>query len=208
MIQDAVSHLRASDKVMRCMIEDVGPCLLRPQRDRFAMLVRSIISQQISTGAARSIRKRLEVLANADHANGAKREAGITASRLLQLSTEQLRTAGVSAQKASYLLDLAAHVDDGRVKLNQIGRYRDEQVIEQLTAVKGIGEWTAQMFLIFSLGRPDVFPHGDLGVRSAIRNRYGLDDLPDKATSFAIAEKWRPFASVASWYCWRSLDVS
>lgn len=181
------------------MIDDVGPCSLKPQRDRFAMLARSIISQQISTGAARSIRQRLETLAG---------DEGITAARLLELSPEQLRTAGVSAQKASYLLSLAAHVNDGTVTLRQIGRYPDEKVIEQLTTVKGIGVWTAQMFLIFSLGRPDVFPHGDLGVRSAIRNRYGLDDLPDKATSVAIAEKWRPFASVASWYCWRSLDVT
>lgn len=201
-IKPALSHLRACDAVMRRMIDDVGPCTLRSQRDRFAMLARSIISQQISTGAARSIRQRLETLAGADG------NAGITATRLAELSPEQLRTAGVSAQKASYLLSLASHVNDGSVNLSQIGRYQDEKVIEQLTAVKGIGVWTAQMFLIFSLGRPDVFPHGDLGVRSAIRDRYELDDLPDKATSVAIAEKWRPFASVASWYCWRSLDVT
>ncbi len=92
--------------------------------------------------------------------------------------------------------------------LRRIGRLPDEQVVEQLTQVKGIGRWTAQMFLIFSLGRPDVFPHDDLGVRTAIRNRYGLAELPDKATSHAIAAPWRPYASVASWYCWRSLDLA
>ena len=126
---------------------------------------------------------------------------------LLRFSPEQIRSAGVSPQKARYILDLAANVQDGRVDLRQIGRFSDERVIEQLTKVKGIGRWTAQMFLIFSLGRLDIFPHDDLGVRKAIRNRYGLNELPDKETSCSIAEKWRPFASVASWYCWRSLDL-
>ena len=99
-------------------------------------------------------------------------------------------------------------MNDGTVDLRQIGRLSDERVVEQLTQVKGIGRWTAQMFLIFSLGRLDVFPHDDLGVRTAIRNRYGLADLPDKATAFAIAGPWRPYASVASWYCWRTLDLA
>jgi DNA-3-methyladenine glycosylase II len=104
--------------------------------------------------------------------------------------------------------DLAAKVNDGTVNLRQIGRLSDERVLETLTKVKGIGCWTAQMFLIFSLGRPDVFPHDDLGVRTAIRDRYGLEDLPDKATSHTIAAPWRPYASVASWYCWRTLDLA
>ena len=99
-------------------------------------------------------------------------------------------------------------VNDGTVDLRQIGRLSDERIVEQLTQVKGIGRWTAQMFLIFSLGRLDVFPHDDLGVRTAIRNRYGLDDLPDKQTAIAIAAPWRPYASVASWYCWRTLDLA
>jgi DNA-3-methyladenine glycosylase II len=98
-------------------------------------------------------------------------------------------------------------VNDGTVDLRQIGRLSDERIVEQLTQVKGIGRWTAQMFLIFSLGRLDVFPHDDLGVRTAIRNRYGLDDLPDKQTAITIAAPWRPYASVASWYCWRTLDL-
>ena len=132
---------------------------------------------------------------------------GLSAARLVRFSPEQLRSAGVSPQKARYILDLAAYVQDGNVDLRQMGRFSDERVIEQLTTVKGIGRWTAQMFLIFALGRLDVFPHDDLGVRSAIRNRYELDELPDKETSCAIAESWRPYASVASWYCWRSLDI-
>jgi DNA-3-methyladenine glycosylase II len=194
----ALRHLRSNDPVMKAIIRDVGPFTLRPERDRFRMLVRSIISQQISTGAARSIRQRLVELCA---------PAGLTAARLIRFSPEQLRSAGVSPQKAKYILDLAAHVQDGLVDLRQIGRFSDERVIEQLTTVKGIGRWTAQMFLIFSLGRLDIFPHDDLGVRKAIRNRYELTELPDKETSCSIAEKWRPFASVASWYCWRSLDL-
>jgi DNA-3-methyladenine glycosylase II len=114
----------------------------------------------------------------------------------------------LSSQKASYVADLAAKVSEGVVDLRHIGRLSDERVVETLTKVRGIGRWTAQMFLIFSLGRPDVFPYDDLGVRAAIRDRYGLDALPDKATAFAIAASWRPYASVASWYCWRILDLA
>jgi DNA-3-methyladenine glycosylase II len=191
-------HLRATDPVMKAMIDTVGPYTLRFERDRFAMLVRSIVSQQISTIAARAIRKRLMELVGPD---------GLTAENLAGFSTDELRSVGLSAQKAPYMVDLTTKVNDGAVSLRQIGRLSDERVVETLTQVKGIGRWTAQMFLIFSLGRPDVFPHDDLGIRTAIRDRYGLDDLPDKATSHAIAAPWRPFASVASWYCWRSLDL-
>ena len=132
---------------------------------------------------------------------------GLTAENLARFNTDELRSVGLSSQKASYVADLTAKVNDGAVNLRQIGRLSDEAVVDSLTQVKGIGLWTAQMFLIFSLGRPDVFPHDDLGVRTAIRDRYDLDDLPDKATSHAIAAPWRPYASVASWYCWRSLDL-
>jgi DNA-3-methyladenine glycosylase II len=162
------------------------------------MLVRSIVSQQISTIAARAIRKRLMDLVGPD---------GLTAGNLARFNTDELRSVGLSLQKASYVADLTAKVNDGAVNLRQIGRLSDEAVVDSLTQVKGIGRWTAQMFLIFSLGRPDVFPHDDLGVRTAIRDRYGLDDLPDKTTSHSIAAPWRPYASVASWYCWRSLDL-
>jgi DNA-3-methyladenine glycosylase II len=118
-----------------------------------------------------------------------------------------LRSAGLSPQKASYVADLAAKVNAGTVDLRRIGRLSDERIIDRLTQVKGIGHWTAQMFLIFALGRLDVFPHDDLGVKTAIRNRYGLSELPDKPTALAIAAPWRPYASVASWYCWRTLDL-
>lgn len=198
-IQKARRHLRAADPVMKAVIDAVGSFTLSLERDRFGMLVRSIISQQISTSAARSIRKRLQELAE---------PGGLKPTTLAQFTVDQLRSVGLSSQKASYMADLAQKVNDGTVDLRQIGRLSDERVVDMLTQVRGIGRWTAQMFLIFSLGRLDVFPHDDLGVRSAIRNRYGLLDLPDKQTALAIAAPWRPYATVASWYCWRSLDLS
>jgi DNA-3-methyladenine glycosylase II len=184
---------------MKAIIDAVGPYTLRFERDRFAMLVRSIVSQQISTIAARAIRKRLMDLVGAD---------GLTAGNLARYTIDEFRSVGLSSQKASYVTDLAVKVNDGTVDLRQIGRLSDEGVVESLTQVRGIGRWTAQMFLIFSLGRPDVFPHDDLGVRTAIRDQYGLGDLPDRTTAHSIAAPWRPFASVASWYCWRSLDLA
>jgi DNA-3-methyladenine glycosylase II len=162
------------------------------------MLVCSIISQQISGSAATSIFKRLRTLAG---------PRGMDAERLGKFTVEELRSVGLSPQKASYVTDLVEKVNDGTVDLRQIGRLSDERVIDQLTEVKGIGRWTAQMFLIFSLGRLDVFPHDDLGVRSAIRDNYGLADLPIRETAIKIAEPWRPYATVASWYCWQSLDL-
>lgn len=195
----ACRHLRECDPVMRQIIDEVGAFTLRHERDRFWMLVRSIISQQISVSAARSIRRRLEQYVG---------QPKVTPESLLRYDAQQLRSAGLSPQKASYVLDLAEKVDGGHVRLRTIGRLSDEAVIEELTKVKGIGRWTAQMFLIFALGRLDVFPHDDLGVRVAIRDRYGLEQLPDKATSLQIAQPWRPYASVASWYCWRSVELA
>ena len=198
-VERACQYLRECDLVMRGIIDQVGPYLLKQERDRFWMLVRSIISQQISVGAARSIRSRLEQMILPDR---------VAPESLLRFEVDELRTVGLSPQKALYLHDLAMKARDGTLELRTIGRLSDEGVIERLTQVKGIGRWTAQMFLIFALGRPDVFPEDDLGVRTAIRDRYGLDGLPDKATSQEIARPWRPFASIASWYCWRSLDLA
>jgi DNA-3-methyladenine glycosylase II len=198
-IQAARRHLRRADPVMKAIVDAVGPYTLRFERDRFGLLVRSIISQQISTGAARAIRQRLMQLVGSE---------GLTVTSLSRFTMDELRSVGLSPQKASYVADLATKVNDGTVNLQQIGRLSDERVVETLIQVRGIGRWTAQMFLIFSLGRPDVFPHDDLGVRTAIRDRYGLDNLPDKTTSHAIAAPWRPYASVASWYCWRSRDLA
>ena len=197
-IQRARRHLRATDPAMRNIIDAVGPFTLGLDRDRFGMLVRSIISQQISGSAATSICRRLRTLAG---------PGGLKATNLARFSIAELRSVGLSPQKASYVTDLVRKVNDGTVDLRQIGRLSDERVIDQLIQVKGIGRWTAQVFLIFSLGRLDVFPYDDLGVRSAIRDNYGLADLPDKETALKIAAPWRPYATVASWYCWQSLDL-
>jgi DNA-3-methyladenine glycosylase II len=196
-VTDAVKHLRRKDRVLRDVIDRVGPCRLKPDRRRFRMLARSIIGQQISGSAARSIWRQLESLLAPSQ---------ISAAALSDMTPERLRTAGVSPQKAGYLLDLSKKVIDGDVRLPRLARLSDDAVIEELIKVKGIGEWTAQMFLMFSLGRLDVLPHQDLGIRTALRNLYGLADLPDKATCHNIARPWRPFATIASWYSWRSLD--
>jgi DNA-3-methyladenine glycosylase II len=191
------SHFRKSDRVLHAVVKRVGPCRLKPNRDRFGMLVRSIISQQISVGAARAIRARLENLAG---------ERGIQPETLAALSDAELRSVGLSPQKTSYVRDLSQKVVSGDVRLSQIARLNDEEVIESLTQVKGIGRWTAQMFLIFALGRPDVFPIDDFGVRAAIGKLYELDQ-PPRARLLEIGAAWSPFASIGSWYCWQYLAI-
>jgi DNA-3-methyladenine glycosylase II len=198
MSPEILQHFRRRDRVMHGVIRQVGPFTLRRQANRFGMLVRSIISQQISTSAARSIRLRLEKLVE---------PTGLSAASVAALSIERLRGAGLSPQKAAYLHDLAEKVASGQVRLNQIGRRTDEQVIEELVQVKGIGRWTAQMFLIFSLGRLDVFPSDDLGVKVAMAELYGLSDKPSRDELVEIGQRWSPFATVGSWYCWRHLDL-
>ena len=196
-IEEALRHLRRSDPVMRDVIRKAGPFTMGRHRNRFRALVFSILGQQISGKAAASIRVRLVDYLQPDQ---------ISPHSIARLTPEKLRSVGVSPQKAGYLLDLAERVASGGLRLDRVARMADEDVIEVLIQVKGIGVWTAQMFLIFSLGRLDVFPHDDLGVRMAIRNLYGLDELPNKEVSHRIATPWRPYASVASWYCWRSLE--
>jgi len=196
-IQQALRHLRRADPVMRDVIRRAGAFKLKPHRNRFRALVFSIVSQQISSRAAAAIRARLVEYIKPEQ---------VSAQSIARLTPEELRSVGMSPQKTAYLLDLASRVARRELRLDRMARMTDEDVIEALIQVKGIGVWTAQMFLIFSLGRLDVFPHGDLGVRSAIRNLYGLDELPNKEVSHQIATPWRPYASVASWYCWRSLE--
>jgi DNA-3-methyladenine glycosylase II len=197
-IDAALTHLQSADPKLANVMSRVGPFTLRPHPDRFGMLVRSIISQQVSTKAAHAIRKKLEELLLPEP---------ISPQSLSRKTHEELRAVGLSGQKASYLLDLSAHVLDERIILSSIGRKSDAAIIEALTEVRGIGEWTAQMFLIFALGRMDVLPHADFGLRSALKTLHELDELPNKATSLRLTEPWRPYASVATWYCWRMLDL-
>jgi len=191
-------HFRRADPAIHGVIKQVGPYTLKPNRDRFGMLVRSIISQQISVGAARAIRARLEALVG---------KGGMQPATIARLSIKKLRSVGLSPQKASSLHDLAAKVAGDVVRLPKIGRLSDEEVITELTQVKGIGRWTAQMFLIFSLGREDVFPIDDFGVRAAISKLYGFAEIPPKADLLVIGERWSPYATIGSWYCWRYLDL-
>ena len=197
-IERGVKHLRRADPVLRAVIRRAGPFTMKPRRDRFQSLVFSILSQQISGKAALAISKKLLDRMGPD---------GLTPQNITALSIEDLRSIGLSKQKASYIHDLAAHVQEGTLPLGRLARLSDDDVIEALIQIKGIGVWTAHMFLIFSLGRLDVMPHGDYGVRSAIQKLYGLQELPDRATCHRIAEPWRPYASIAAWYCWRSLEL-
>jgi len=191
-------HFKTADPIMAAIVKQVGPATLKPQRDRFKLLVRSIISQQISTAAARTIRQRLE--------DSLGRE-GIKPEVLARRSVEQLREVGVSRQKAGYIIDLAQKCHDGTVRLPRLAKLPDEEVIAELIQVKGIGRWSAQMFLIFALGRLDVFPHDDLGVRSAIRRLYEFKEMPTKDECLAIGARWQPYSSLGSWYCWRYLEI-
>jgi DNA-3-methyladenine glycosylase II len=192
--------LMRRDPVLAAIIRQHGPCGLAAVRDRydhFAMLVRAIVFQQLSTKAATTIHTRLM----AHMPSGTP-----TPDALLALTDEQLRTAGISRQKAKYLRDLGEKVRDGLVPLESVDTLSDEDVIAALTQVKGIGRWTAEMFLIFRLGRPDVLPLTDLGIINAIRKAYRLRKKPTPDRLRKLAEPWRPYRSIACWYLWRSLE--
>lgn len=193
----AVAFLKRTDPKLAHVIADVGPCQLKPQGGSFAILARSILSQQISVAAARTIRRKLQLLLP---------NRRLTAAAILNLTEEELASAGVSNQKRGYLLDLASKVDTAEINFRRIARWPDNEVIDCLIQVKGIGRWTAQMFLLFGLGRSDVFAPDDLAIRNAMIKIYELESH-DKTPMEDIASTWSPHRSVASWYLWRSLDV-
>ncbi len=194
--QKARRHLSRRDAVLRKIIKEIGLCTLQTNPNGFDILVRSIVSQQISSKAAESISTRLVK---------AMGRAGLKPAKILRTSEEALRSYGLSTNKARFLHDLAGKVHDGSVALHIIHEMSDEEVIETLLPVKGIGRWTAQMFLIFSLGRWDVLPVDDFGLRAGIRKHFGLVELPNRAETTELAEPWRPYRSIATWYIWRSL---
>ena len=194
--QKAQRHLGRRDPVLKRLIAAIGPCTLWHNPNRFAALVRSIISQQISTKAAAAISVRLEQ---------AVASTGLTPERILALSGEDLRSAGLSAAKSRSLRDLAEKVHQQTVPLDKLHELPDEEVIAALLPVRGIGRWTAEMFLIFALGRLDVLPVDDWGLRVGLQRHYGLDNPPAKARMMEIAQPWRPYRSIATWYVWRSL---
>jgi DNA-3-methyladenine glycosylase II len=198
----SIRHLKRVDPVLAVIIERVGPCRLEPRREgtHFDALVRSIIYQQLSGKAAGTIHARLK---------GLYGDRNPTPAELLATPDEQLRAAGLSRQKLSYLKDLAAKVEGGVVPLaaEVIDHLGDEEIIERLVQVKGIGRWTVQMFLMFRLGRRDVLPDLDLGIQNAIRRAYRMRKQPGPKDVLRIGSKWRPHASVASWYLWRFLEA-
>lgn len=198
----AVSVLRESDPVMGRLVEEHGAIVrkdLKRERpgDAYGALLRSIVGQQLSTKAARTIYGRLTDLFGG---------RAPTPAELLDVDPEEIRACGLSRPKVSYLRDLAEHVEDGELRLDRLAELPDEEVIEQLTGIKGLGQWTVHMFLMFHLGRPDVLPVGDLGIRRAVELAYGLKDLPDAAKLERIAEPWRPYRTLACLYLWSSLD--
>jgi DNA-3-methyladenine glycosylase II len=186
------------DPVLAALIRQYGPCgLAAAQRaDHFSALVRAIVSQQLSTKAAATIYSRVV---------GLLPDGALTPASLAALSDDQLRSAGISRQKARYLRDLSEKVAAGVVPLESLDDMQDEQVIAALTAIKGIGRWSAEMFLMFRLHRPDVLPVGDLGIVNAVKRAYGLRKKPTPDRLRRMGEVWKPYRSVASWYLWRSL---
>jgi DNA-3-methyladenine glycosylase II len=192
----ATDHLSKADPILAAIIKQVGPCRLTPREPTFETLARSITFQQLSGKAAGTIFGRLQKAVG-------KR---FTAKALLKLSAEELRQCGLSRQKIAALTDLAERVTSRKLDFRKLPKMENEAVLEALTQVRGVGIWTAQIFLMFALQRPDVLPLGDLGIRNAVKRAYGLKALPKPAELQAIAEKWKPFCTVASWYLWRSLD--
>lgn len=197
-MKDAEEYLKRSGRRMAALIECVGPCQLTFTPPTFESLARSIVYQQISIRAARSIHLRLLA--------ACAQEGVLQPEAVSACSPQKLRDCGLSAQKAAYLRDLAQHVVEARLEFERLPGLSDEEVIATLTQVKGIGVWTAQMFLIFSLQRPNVLPVSDLGIRNAVKQLYRLREAPTPAEIEKRGRKWRPYASVASWYLWRSLE--
>lgn len=196
----ALSHLRAADPVLVRVLDRVGPCRFAPRTDGtdFDALVRSIVFQQLSGKAAGTIHGRLMGLFGG---------CPPTAAEICAADPARLREAGLSRQKIAYLQDLAGQVASGRLDLGALGQQTDDAIMKVLTGIKGVGRWTAQMFLIFRLGRPDVLPELDLGIRKGVMQAHGLDKLPGAAEVKRLGACWTPHATIASWYLWRSLDI-
>jgi len=193
---DAITHLKSVDQNFSDLIVKVGPCLLKPADDYLKTLAQAIISQQISTKAAETIFGRVS----------AAIDGRWTADSMSCLDSDFLKNCGVSQQKRNYILSLMDCVGSGRLNLTKIHELDDEQIIDTLTQVKGIGRWTAEMFLIFGLNRPDVLPVADLGIKSAIKRHFELSVDPKPKEFERLTHGWKPYRTVAMWYLWRLSD--
>jgi DNA-3-methyladenine glycosylase II len=192
---DAHRHLGRRDPRLKPLIAHVGPCTLRPHRDAFRVLCSSIVSQQISTKAAHSISRRVRALCG---------RPGIRPHTLAEVSDDQLRAAGLSGSKLLSMRSLSQFFLDNPGITRRFRRMSDEEVIEELLPIRGVGVWTAQMFLIFCLGRPDVLPTADYGFQAGVRDAFGLPEIPKAKLLEELAEPWRPHRTAATWYFWRS----
>jgi DNA-3-methyladenine glycosylase II len=199
-VRKAAEYLAAKDPVLAPVIDSVGVCPLRPHTNYYQELVESILGQQLSLQAAVAIEARFLALYEG---------AFPTPEQILKVDIETLRDIGFSRAKATYIQDLARHVLDGTVVLDKFDALSNEEIITELTAVKGIGEWTVHMFLIFCMGRSDVLPVGDLGIKNGVRNLYRFESQPTPEDIKQIAEQnhWHPYESIASWYVWQSLKL-
>lgn len=197
--KQAAETLARHDSRLAPVVASFGVCPIRPHSDYYRELVESIIGQQLSVKAAASIRNRFVQLYDGGFP---------VPQQILATSVDELRAVGFSRAKAMYVQDLAQHVLDGKVDFSRFDDLSNQDIILELTAVRGIGEWTAHMFLMWCMGRTDVLPYGDLGVRNGVQRLYGLDTLPDRLTmeKIAASNNWHPYESIASWYIWQSLD--
>lgn len=198
-LRAAESHLSKNDRILAGIIRTYGPCQLKPHEDHYGELVSGIVGQQLSIKAAAAIWQRVLALSGGQMP---------TPRQLVKTDTETLRSIGLSYAKASYVKDLALHILDGRLDMDHIAQLPNKEIMDQLTAVKGIGEWSAHMFMIFGLGRLDILPVGDLGIKKAAMNLYGLKELPDRKILEDLSHKnnWKPYESAAAWYLWKSLE--
>jgi DNA-3-methyladenine glycosylase II len=196
-MRKAVNHLKKFDPVMRGIIERVGPCRMEFSEPVFHSLAEAIVYQQLNGKAAVTIFKRFAALAGDP----------VTHKGILKLTADQMRSAGLSKQKSSYLFDMAGRAHRGELNFADLPNMSDDEVIKHLTQVKGVGVWTAHMFLMFTLKRPNVLPTGDYGVQMAVKKNYKKRKLPKPKDMEKIAKPWEPYRSIACWYLWRSLDI-
>ena len=192
---EACKHLMKKDRVMKRLIPQFKDAALQTRGNAFVTLARSIVGQQISVKAAQTVWDRFALLA-----------PQMTPKRVLKLKVDDMRAAGLSARKVEYLVDLAVHFDTHQLRVNQWTALPDEDIITELTAVRGIGRWTAEMFLIFHLTRPNVLPLDDVGLINGISRNYFSGEAVSRSDAREVAAAWAPYCSVATWYLWRSLD--
>jgi DNA-3-methyladenine glycosylase II len=196
-MRKALTHLKKADPVLAAIIKKAGPYRVTYREPVFETLVRSIVYQQLSGKAAMTIFKRL---------TEAAKVTPLTPEAILKMRPQKMRALGLSKQKTIYIRELARFTRAGQIQFERLAEMEDAAIIESLTRVKGVGIWTVQMFLMFALQRPNVFPMGDLAVRAAIKKAYGLAELPKPQEMESIAAAWHPYRSIASWYMWRSLE--